>query len=159
MPRAAGGSSLSWAALAPATLQRYHPTMPSASVRSVRPAARAAMRVGAAVVAAVTALPGGAQSSDGVPASHRPPPGMCRVWIDGVPASRQPAATDCPTAIRNRPANARVIFGDQATPPVQPRGYRDGSKPDTSKAKKGKPSAAAAVADEARKLLERKRRP
>ena len=37
---------------------------------------------------------------------------MCRVWIDGVPAAQQPAATDCPSAIKNRPNNARVIFGD-----------------------------------------------
>lgn len=37
---------------------------------------------------------------------------MCRVWVDGVPAGQQPAPTDCRTAIRNRPPNGRVIFGD-----------------------------------------------
>jgi hypothetical protein len=47
-----------------------------------------------------------------VPADARPPKGMCRVWIDGVPAAQQPAATDCPTAVKNRPSNGRVIFGD-----------------------------------------------
>jgi hypothetical protein len=42
----------------------------------------------------------------------KPPPGMCRIWIEGVPAARQPAPTDCGTALRDRPANGRVIFGD-----------------------------------------------
>ncbi|MEP6492550.1 MAG: hypothetical protein ABJF01_07725 [bacterium] len=54
-----------------------------------------------------------------VPADARPPKGMCRIWIDGVPAAQQPAATDCPTAVKNRPANGRVIFGDD---------YADSSK-------------------------------
>jgi hypothetical protein len=44
---------------------------------------------------------------------------MCRVWINDVPAAQQPAATDCPTAVKNRPANGRVIFGDD---------YADSSK-------------------------------
>ncbi len=48
-----------------------------------------------------------------VPTSARPPKGMCRIWIDGVPAAQQPAATDCATAVKNRPANGRVIFGDE----------------------------------------------
>ena len=47
-----------------------------------------------------------------IPPDARPPKGMCRIWIDGVPAAQQPAATDCPTAIKNRPENAQVIFGD-----------------------------------------------
>lgn len=47
-----------------------------------------------------------------IPADARPPKGMCRIWIDAVPAAQQPAATDCATAVKNRPANARVIFGD-----------------------------------------------
>ena len=49
---------------------------------------------------------------DSVPSSARPPAGMCRIWLPNVPASKQAAPTDCPTAVRNRPANARVIFGD-----------------------------------------------
>ena len=47
-----------------------------------------------------------------VPADARPPKGMCRIWIDDVPAAQQPAATDCSTAVKNRPSNGRVIFGD-----------------------------------------------
>ena len=60
---------------------------------------------------------GGAQKDSGkkgnsIPADARPPKGMCRIWIEGVPAAQQPAATDCPTAIKNRPSNGKVIFGD-----------------------------------------------
>jgi hypothetical protein len=47
-----------------------------------------------------------------VPVEYRPPAGMCRIWIDAVPPGQQPAPTDCPTAVKNRPAKARVIFGD-----------------------------------------------
>jgi len=47
-----------------------------------------------------------------IPPGQRPPAGMCRIWIEGVPAAQQPAATDCPTAIKNRPSNGKVIFGD-----------------------------------------------
>ena len=74
----------------------------------------------AALAASLLAAPLGAQAfkggrgNDGVPEGHRPPPGMCRIWIDGVPPGQQPAPTDCATAVRNRPANGRVIFGDDA---------------------------------------------
>ena len=47
-----------------------------------------------------------------VPKAYRPPPGMCRIWLDKVPAKQQPAPTDCPTAVKNKPANGKVIFGD-----------------------------------------------
>lgn len=56
---------------------------------------------------------GSRTGSSKVPPGHRPPPGMCRIWIDGVPPGQQPAPTDCATAERTRPANARVIYGDQ----------------------------------------------
>lgn len=52
-----------------------------------------------------------------MPRQYRPPPGMCRIWIDSVPPNRQPEATDCPTALRRRPPNARVIFGDDVSRP------------------------------------------
>lgn len=51
---------------------------------------------------------------DSVPSSFKPPAGMCRVWVDGVPASQQPASTDCASAVRNKPANAKVIYGEEA---------------------------------------------
>lgn len=52
-----------------------------------------------------------------VPPGHRPPAGMCRIWIDNVPPGRQPAPTDCATAVRTRPANGRVIYGSDYTQP------------------------------------------
>jgi hypothetical protein len=52
------------------------------------------------------------KGGDSVPKEFRPPAGMCRIWLDKVPPRQQPAPTDCPTAVRNRPANGRVIFGD-----------------------------------------------
>jgi hypothetical protein len=48
----------------------------------------------------------------GVPKEYLPPAGMCRVWVDGVPANQQPAPTDCAAAVRNKPANGRVIYGE-----------------------------------------------
>ena len=57
---------------------------------------------------------GRGRNVDGVPPGHRPPAGMCRIWIDGVPPGRQPAPTSCREALRNRPSNARVIYGDDA---------------------------------------------
>ncbi|CAN5246806.1 hypothetical protein BH09GEM1_BH09GEM1_15270 [soil metagenome] len=52
------------------------------------------------------------QQADSVPKAYRPPPGMCRVWLDKVPPKQQPAPTDCKTAVHDKPANGRVIFGD-----------------------------------------------
>lgn len=52
-----------------------------------------------------------------VPPKLRPPAGMCRIWLDGVPPGRQPAPTDCASALRNRPATGRVIFGDDYAHP------------------------------------------
>jgi hypothetical protein len=52
------------------------------------------------------------KGDDGVPKAYRPPQGMCRIWLEKVPAKQQPAPTDCPTAVRNRPSNGKVLFGD-----------------------------------------------
>ena len=60
-----------------------------------------------------------------VPPGHRPPPGMCRIWLDGVPAGQQPAPTDCATAVRNRPSNGRVLFGDDYAKPGSIKQFRN----------------------------------
>jgi hypothetical protein len=62
------------------------------------------------------------RNSDQVPRGHLPPAGMCRIWIDGVPPGHQPAPTDCQTAVATKPANARVIWGDQTAFPGKGKG-------------------------------------
>jgi hypothetical protein len=47
-----------------------------------------------------------------IPTDMIPPPGMCRVWIRDVPAKQQPAQTDCKTAVKSKPPNADVVYGD-----------------------------------------------
>ena len=70
--------------------------------------------------------------------SQSAPPGMCRVWLDGVRADSQPAPTDCASALRNRPPNARVIFGKQGDQRSLPaRLAPEPSRPDS--ARKAKP--------------------
>jgi len=54
----------------------------------------------------------GSKKPPTIPADSRPPAGMCRIWLDDVPAGQQPAPTDCATAVKNKPQNGRVIFGD-----------------------------------------------
>jgi hypothetical protein len=61
-----------------------------------------------------------------VPRAFYPPAGMCRIWINEVPAGQQPAPTDCASAVRNRPANGKVLFGDDPA---------KGNKPKTEKSK------------------------
>ena len=96
------------------------------------------VRVATAVVLAALVVPGVAQAQRGKQDRERerpeastrfkPPPGMCRIWIEGVPGSRQPAPTDCVSALRNRPANGRVVFGDdrprQRTQPAKKGGRK-----------------------------------
>jgi hypothetical protein len=75
-----------------------------------------------------------------VPKGFGPPAGMCRIWISGVPASQQPAPTDCASAVRNRPANGKVLFGE-----------------DPSKANKGKSRKSSSTADGLLDLLTRRK--
>jgi len=69
------------------------------------------------------------QQQSTVPPAYRPPAGMCRIWIEGVPANQQPAPTDCVTAVRNRPVNGKVIFGEDSP-------KRGNEKPKKGKSKK-----------------------
>jgi hypothetical protein len=55
-----------------------------------------------------------------VPAAQKPPAGMCRIWLKDVPPAQQPAPTDCASAVRNKPADARVIFSDDRAAPKLP---------------------------------------
>lgn len=88
------------------------------------------------LISIVLAGPVAAQSRergpDDVPPGHRPPPGMCRIWIDGVPPGQQPEPTDCATAVRERPAGARVIFGSRPSDDDD-RVKRGGKKPKAAK--------------------------
>ena len=70
------------------------------------------------------------RSTDRIPPGQLPPAGMCRIWINDVPAGQQPAPTDCSSAVRNRPANGRVFFGDD--PPKTKKGKSDKGKSKSS---------------------------
>ena len=93
------------------------------------------MKLSVALLAGVVALgvPGALEAqgrkNDDIPAASRPPAGMCRIWLDGVPAAQQPAPTDCASAVRNRPARGRVIFGDDYVAPRRPDSTKGGPPP------------------------------
>jgi hypothetical protein len=70
-----------------------------------------------------------------VPPGFFPPAGMCRIWLNDVPPGQQPAPTDCASAVRNRPANGKVLFGDE---PKSKKGKSD---------KKGQSSSAGEIID------------
>lgn len=75
------------------------------------------------LVLSVPAVPAGAQERRApepaptrdsvvkIPEAMMPPAGKCRIWMLNVPAKQQPAATDCTTAMRQKPANAVLVFG------------------------------------------------
>ena len=67
-----------------------------------------------------------------VPPAYRPPQGMCRIWIEGVPANQQPAPTDCVTAVRNRPLNGTVIFGNDSPKREKEKSRKGKSKKDSN---------------------------
>ena len=77
-----------------------------------------ALTIGLVALASPRALDAqGREKARDIPANSRPPAGMCRIWLDGVPAAQQPAPTDCTSAVRNRPAKGRVIYGDDYVAP------------------------------------------
>lgn len=50
---------------------------------------------------------------------HRPPRGMCRLWIPGIAPGLQPKPTDCASAERAAGEKGRVIYGEGvALPPL-----------------------------------------
>jgi hypothetical protein len=61
-----------------------------------------------------------------IPKGFMPPSGMCRIWLENVPPVQQPAPTDCATAIKRKPRNGRVIFGERnGKKEVNPRAPKD----------------------------------
>ncbi len=65
---------------------------------------------------------------DNIPPGHRPPSGMCRVWIDGIAPGLQPKPTDCATAERAAGENARIIYGDRTPFPGKGMDKRRGDR-------------------------------
>ena len=68
---------------------------------------------GAAATLHAQGQPPRQRKQDSIPKEYMPPAGMCRIWIDGVPPQQQPAPTDCPSAVKNKPSNGRVIYGEE----------------------------------------------
>ena len=108
---------------APLVQMRYAPALGRYSIGVVMTKVRfalifmttAALFGGKAGAQAPGSGPGQASDSTAkvtIPRQYEPPAGMCRIWLEGIPPSRQPAPTDCVTALRNRPKNGRVIFGE-----------------------------------------------
>jgi hypothetical protein len=93
----------------------------------------------APVMAQAGAQKDSAKKGSVIPADARPPKGMCRIWIEGVPAAQQPAATDCPSAIKNRPSNGKVIFGDDFADSTKKAGDKSKLPPNAKGFTGGKP--------------------
>jgi len=110
---------------------RFHKLSLSSALRFAAPALIGLIvSAGAAEAQRPVPVKPSVQQSQGreqiVPPGFYPPAGMCRIWVNGVPAAQQPAPTDCASAVRNRPANGKVLFGDD--PPKGKKGKSDKSK-------------------------------
>ncbi len=93
----------------------------------------AAAGISPAAAAAALGAQGTRQKQDSIPRAYLPPAKMCRVWIDGVPAAQQPAPTDCPTAILKKPANGRVIYGEEKGKGADKVPVKGFARPDTDR--------------------------
>ncbi len=115
--------------MAPSVLYRERPSVRRLSEEMMKRFAYSVALAGLVALAAPLSAQGRERGND-VPPGHRPPPGMCRIWLDGVPAGQQPAPTDCATAVRNRPSNGRVLFGDDYAKPGNVKQFRDDDRRD-----------------------------
>jgi len=110
---------------------KYHPFSKSNRWLRVALAAAVGLVISAGTAEAQRPVPQKPKSQQtqrrdqSVPPGFFPPAGMCRIWLNDVPAGQQPAPTDCASAVRNRPANGRVLFGDD---PKNKKGKSDNRK-------------------------------
>ena len=98
---------------------KYHPFSKSNRWLRVALAAAVGLVISAGTAEAQRPVPQKPKSQQtqrrdqSVPPGFFPPAGMCRIWINDVPPAQQPAPTDCASAVRNRPSNGKVLFGDE----------------------------------------------
>ena len=119
-----GMTNLTFPRIRAGMINRWRPVLLAAALFAAGGTARAQGLPRGIPIPGLPRLP---QTQPTIPAAYRPPAGMCRIWIEGVPPGQQAAPTDCVTAVRNRPKNGFVIFGD------------DSQKGKKEKPKKGKP--------------------
>ena len=115
--------------MAPSVLYPGRPSVRRLSEEMMKHFAYSVALAGLVALAAPLSAQGRERGKE-VPPGHRPPPGMCRIWLDDVPAGQQPAPTDCATAVRNRPSNGRVLFGDDYAKPGNVKQFRDDDRRD-----------------------------
>jgi hypothetical protein len=121
-----GMTNLSFPRIRAGMIDRWRPVLLAAALFAAGGSVRAQGLPGGIKLPSLPRLPQTQQPI--IPPAYRPPAGMCRIWIEGVPPGQQAAPTNCSTAVRNRPKNGFVIFGD------------DSQKGKKEKPKKGKSS-------------------
>jgi hypothetical protein len=106
-----GMTNLTFPRIRAGMINRWRPVLLAAALFAVGGTVRAQGLPRGIPIPGLPRLP---QTQTTIPAAYRPPAGMCRIWIEGVPPGQQAAPTDCVTAVRNRPKNGFVIFGDDS---------------------------------------------